>query len=373
MRLTVAAALAAIATMLMVVTLPAVAQAQTAPISSASPPPSSSTSTTPTAPIFRQFTASLNTNPTTGTINYVLGQTGQGGTGATAAGASGSGTSAGSASSGGGGGNCTTQNLGSLTQAFPPSSLYLAQGSIANSVNRGTATGIPYIGAKPALNPTGGLPAGTTQYALTCNGALKGVGFYTPGTAQTTAAAGPGTPPNWQAIAQTLAGSIPMPNVTIHSNPPGGTIVHLTSWFYLTGYPGGPIIVNRSAFGGTVLVAATPSSYTWNFGDGSPPLTTTSLGVPYQASFTPNPGADCNFDGSPTNLNPAIPGSITHCYWQLSKKAGYPSGFPISVTFNFNVSYSVNGGPAIPLPPITRSAATSYPAQEINTEIIARG
>ena len=208
-----------------------------------------------------------------------------------------------------------------------------------------------------------------TLVIVSCGGVPKGFAFLTPPKPGAPAPVRAPTPAQIQTIAESVAGQIPMPNVAIQANPPvGGGTVHVDTWFYATGYNGGPIRVTPPTPGVTIAILATPTSYLWTFGDGSPPLSTKSLGVPWQAAYTPATAhADCTFDGTPTHIDTTVPGSVTHCWTAPS------SSVTVSLTFNFAVSYSVNGGPQIPLPPIQRSATLSYPVQIIDSLVTARG
>jgi hypothetical protein len=181
------------------------------------------------------------------------------------------------------------------------------------------------------------------EYIVVCNGTPTGYGLYVPG-ASGRPTTFPGTPTTVAGFAQSVAGSIVMPKVTIATSPVVKGLVRLPTWFWATGYSGRPIIQTRNALGASIEVDATPVSYTWSFGDDSPPLDSPSLGVPY----------------------PQTAGSVVHNYTATSP------GFPVSVTFNLAVSYKVDGGPAIPLPAIQRTATLSYPVYEINTIIVAR-
>ena len=218
------------------------------------------------------------------------------------------------------------------------------------------------------------LPTNESLLIVECNGVPTGFSFSVApkgGPAGTTIAALPPTPAQLRVAAESIAGTIAMPGVSIKANPPvGAGTVHLDTWFYTAGYAGGPIAQTRNALGATIEIDATPTSYVWDFGDGSAPLTTTSLGVPWQASFRPNTTqADCNFDGTPiANGNPTIAGSVTHCWTQNNS-----AGVTVSLTFNFAVSYRVNGGAPIALAPITRTATLTYPVQNIDSVITARG
>jgi hypothetical protein len=181
------------------------------------------------------------------------------------------------------------------------------------------------------------------EYIVVCNGTPTGYGLYVPGTSGRPTTF-PGTPTTVAGVAQSVAGSIVMPKVTIATSPVIKGLVNLPTWFWATGYNGGPIVETRNALGASIEVDATPVSYTWTFGDDSAPLDSPSLGVPY----------------------PQTAGSVVHNYTATSP------GFPVSVTFNLAVSYRVNGGPALPLPALQRTATLSYPVYEINTIIVAR-
>jgi len=206
---------------------------------------------------------------------------------------------------------------------------------------------LPFVGGVPAS--TSGDPANSTtlsnavEYIVVCNGVPAGFGLYVPGSSARPITF-PGTPTTVAGFAQSVAGSIVMPKVTISTSPVVKGLVNFPTWFWGTGYSGAPIVETRNALGASIEVDATPISYTWTFGDDSPPLDSPSLGVPY----------------------PQTTGSVVHSY------AATSPGFPVSVTFNLAVSYRVNGGPAIPLPAIQRIASLSYPVYEINTIIVAR-
>jgi hypothetical protein len=128
---------------------------------------------------------------------------------------------------------------------------------------------------------------------------------------------------------QTQQIAVRFPQLTVKVQPAGRTLVNLdtivytdakklsTSTVALLGYP--------------VVIEGTPVSYTWNFGDGSAPLTTTTPGKPY-------PSKD-----------------ITHKYMKRGSVA-------VSVTTNYSARFNLAGsgwqpidgtvpvtGPATPL------------------------
>lgn len=140
-----------------------------------------------------------------------------------------------------------------------------------------------------------------------------------------------------EAIAMHLRDEIPVPRAEIGVNPDRG-LVDVESWFWIEGYDGSPIEESTNAFGQLVQVQARVTRYEWSFGDGSTVAATTP-GRPYPERS-----------------------EIRHVYQRSS--AGYPSGYPLKVTFVFDVRYRVQGGRWIELPGITRVAGTDYPVRE---------
>jgi hypothetical protein len=196
---------------------------------------------------------------------------------------------------------------------------------------------VPEFNGNP-LQLSGTVPAsGGTEYIVVCGGVPVGFGFWVPGPSTTAVAATP------QQIANQVSGEIPMPSVTVGINPPIG-LSGLQAWFWISGYSGTPIVETPPALGQTLVVQATPTDYVWNFGDGSAPLTTTSLGQPYPRQS-----------------------DITHTYRAMN------ADYQVQVTFNFNVRYQVNGGAWVNLQPIQRSATANYQVGQVRTIIVSRG
>ena len=140
-----------------------------------------------------------------------------------------------------------------------------------------------------------------------------------------------------ETIAMHIRDEIPVPNAEIRINPDRG-LVGVDSWFWIEGYDGSPIEDSTDAFGQLVEVEARVTSYEWSFGDG-----------------------DTIMAKTPGRLYPHR-SEIRHTYQGSS--AGLASGYPVEVTFTFEVRYRVDGGGWIELPVITRVAETSYPVRE---------
>jgi len=107
---------------------------------------------------------------------------------------------------------------------------------------------------------------------------------------------------------------IPVPKVVIEP-PNGRTLVNFETNFYTEA---GPFTRTVTLLGQQVTLDIRPASYTWDFGDGEQ-LTTTSPGSPY-------PDLD-----------------VTHTYQTLGTVQP-------SVGITYEADYSVNGGPAQPVP-----------------------
>jgi hypothetical protein len=82
----------------------------------------------------------------------------------------------------------------------------------------------------------------------------------------------------WTAIRNQFA-DVLFPPQRVKVQPAGRTLVNLDTIVYTD--PGGVTARTVRLLGFPVAVEATPMSYTWNFGDGTPALSTTSPGAPY--------------------------------------------------------------------------------------------
>jgi hypothetical protein len=175
------------------------------------------------------------------------------------------------------------------------------------------------------------LSGGLTPFFLWCNKDIKGLVWLDMSGGNPVPAVDPET------IAMHLRDEIPVPSVEIGVNP-GRGLVDVESWFWIDGYDGSPIEESTNAFGQLVQVQARVTRYEWSFGDDST-VAATMPGLPYPERS-----------------------EIRHVYQRSS--AGYPSGYPVSVAFVFDVRYRVDGGGWIELPGITRVAETSYRVRE---------
>jgi len=138
------------------------------------------------------------------------------------------------------------------------------------------------------------------------------------------------------ALAREVRDSLPVADLQISMNPRRG-LVGVKSWFWIEG-GGRPLSDSLWAFGVRVDVEARPTSYRWDFGDGTV-ITTKSPGRPYP-------------DRSP----------VRHTYEQSS--ARHPDGYRVTVTTLFDVRWRANGGRWRTLDGITRLSERLYRVAE---------
>jgi hypothetical protein len=131
---------------------------------------------------------------------------------------------------------------------------------------------------------------------------------------------------------------LPVPQGAIEANPTR-SLVGLPTLFWYSGYDGRPLTRTVSAFGVSVQVEATPTSYRWAFGDGAL-LTSEGLGRAYPAR-------------SP----------IAHTYETARQEV------TVRCRFGFAVRWRTGGGPWTPLPPLARTASTTLEVAESQTVI----
>ena len=163
--------------------------------------------------------------------------------------------------------------------------------------------------------------------------------------------------------AEELTASISVPSFSIGINPDAEGITQLPSWFWLSGYDGSTLYRPAAPSSlGTGWLRATPVSYLWSFGDGTPAVTTTSVGQVFPK-----------------------PSDIAHTYRTRSDRSPFGGSaglYHVSVTASFDVAFEVaapgqslvaNGTwiefSSYGLPPLTASASRDYKVHEITTNL----
>jgi hypothetical protein len=69
-------------------------------------------------------------------------------------------------------------------------------------------------------------------------------------------------------LAEAWVGTVPVPEVSVGTAPPGRSITGFATWFWVRGYAGEPVADRLDAFGYPVEVRMLPGDVTWDFGDG---------------------------------------------------------------------------------------------------------
>ena len=142
----------------------------------------------------------------------------------------------------------------------------------------------------------------------------------------------PGVDP--AALAETLVGHVPVELATIDVRPEGRAVTGIPSYFWIEGYDGQTIHDEASLGAVTVAVDIALAAVTWDFGDGTPPVT--------------------------AGLGQAWPerSEIRHAYRDRGT-------YVVTVTIRLAPTFTVNGGAAQALQPITRTATLTYVVDEV--------
>jgi hypothetical protein len=154
------------------------------------------------------------------------------------------------------------------------------------------------------------------------------------------AAAG-GPAPSPLELAEQASAEQPWPALRLVINP-GTGLTGMASWFWVAGDPQMP---NATASAGplTVTVHAGLSDVSWDFGDGAGYDSGGDLGRPYPAAST-----------------------IQHVY--ETDTYGRPDGYEVTALVQYQVTYSVNGGPFQPLGSRSHGYSTSYQVEQLQPQ-----
>ena len=164
-------------------------------------------------------------------------------------------------------------------------------------------------------------------YLVFCNGEYRGYEWIDPDDPTN-----PGIDPT--ALAESLVGHVPVELATIDVRPEGRAVTGIPSYFWIEGYDGRPITDEATLGTTTVAVEIGLDTVTWDFGDGTPPLT--------------------------AGLGQAWPerSEIRHAYRDRGT-------YDVTVTIRLRPTFTVNGGAAQALEPITRTATLTYVVDEV--------
>ena len=204
-------------------------------------------------------------------------------------------------------------------------------------------TPLTYVPAPNGVVPGGGTvallvscPPGQTAYSV----------FDSAGALISTVCAGnqgppPGPLPLAQQLAQAASDGQPWPILRVSTNPAIG-LPGLASWFWCTGSASMP---DATASSGplTVTVRATLAGVDWNFGDGS--RSAGGLGQPFPAQS-----------------------DVQHVF--QTSTFGMATGYTITATVSWIVTFSVNGGPFTVLGVKARSYSRSYVVNQLQPQAV---
>jgi hypothetical protein len=136
-------------------------------------------------------------------------------------------------------------------------------------------------------------------------------------------------------MARTVVDDIPVDLANIQARPEGRAVTGIPSYFWVEGYDGKPIEGTVRNGPVSVDVAVTLRRVTWDFGDGTPALTTTDLGEAWPRRS-----------------------EIRHAYRDRGT-------YTVTITLRLPATFTVNGGDVTDLPDIVRTASLTYVVDEV--------
>ncbi|OWY58708.1 hypothetical protein B7486_78520, partial [cyanobacterium TDX16] len=124
-----------------------------------------------------------------------------------------------------------------------------------------TCTSTPKDAVKSAKLRPDGVDADAVLVSVYCDGSFVGNRWVSPSDVVDVDAEARRVVEQWVA-------TVPVPEVTLGSAPPGTTITGFETWFWVEGYGGEPIVEQLDAFGHPVEVRIEATEVRWDFGDG---------------------------------------------------------------------------------------------------------
>ncbi len=183
---------------------------------------------------------------------------------------------------------------------------------------------------------------GTFPWGVSCDDGSFGIAWVPTGSGAPQIVPGsPPLPPIDPAVVRDAVWRIvPLPPLSLGINPAPG-LVAVESWFWVAGYDGRTLTGSATLGAYDVDVELEPQRYRWSWGDGGT-RATSSRGLAYPQR-------------SP----------IRHTYERSSLQAG--GSYRVGLSITWEARYSENGGPWLPLAPITSSHSRSYAVRQLQS------
>jgi hypothetical protein len=193
-----------------------------------------------------------------------------------------------------------------------------------------------------------------TWYDVTCSDGTSYAGVYVP------PAAGNIPPAVVLAgsLARTAANQLVLPKPMARHNPAGMALVNLATWWWVDAGSWRPLSQRTQAGPVWAEVTATPTSTTWDPGDGSAPVTCAGPGTEYDTTRPASAqSTDCSFTYRHTSGNQPQTGPSANDRF-----------FTVTVTTTWNVTWVGTGGSGGTLPTI--STSRSFPLAVAQRETV---
>jgi len=162
-------------------------------------------------------------------------------------------------------------------------------------------------------------------------------------------------------LAQRAVNQLQLPVPDVHVNPSGDALVGLAEWFWTDPAQWRSLSQRTQAGPVWARVTATPMSTTWNPGNGSPPVTCSGPGTPYDRSVSASSQrSDCTFTYTRSSAEQPQVGAGANDRF-----------FTVTVTTTWSVSWVGSGGAGGTLPAMSRSR--SFPLRVEERQAVVTG
>lgn len=155
-------------------------------------------------------------------------------------------------------------------------------------------------------------------------------------------------------LAQRAVNKLNLPSPSVGLNPRGRALVNLPEWFWIPPSQWRTLSQRTSAGPVWAEVTASPVSTTWDPGDGSPAVTCSGPGSPYDSSKPASAqSTDCSYTYRRSSADQPQTGSSANDRF-----------FNVTVTTSWSVSWIGSGGAGGTLPLMTRSTSFDLPVAQ---------
>lgn len=255
-----------------------------------------------------------------------------------------------------------TISVGATTSASSGGAPEVATGETPTTSGTGPPAFVPIcttdvLTLNNAVGPPPGVTAPGSWFSILCTNA--GGGTTTTNLWISSAPGAPAAPPavDPYAVALQAENSLNLPSLTIGFNPPTNAVVNLPTWLWVDPALWHPYVVSATVGAVTATATATPTSVTWNLGDGGS-LVCAGPGTAYRTDLPASAQqTSCSYVYQTTSLGqPSSDGSPND------------GAFRVTATVAWQVVWTAQGAPGGGnLPPLTTTSTTNLRVEQVES------